>query len=114
MAAQRYVLSGATGLAVSTVEELEALLVSGERVKRKAATKMNARSSRAHALFIMTLEQRDLESDKRVKSQLFLAGELETKIMKGRKEGRKEGRTHAYRAHVRAPLFYPLPRGPYQ
>jgi len=73
VAAQRYVLSGATGLAVSTVEELEALLVSGERVKRKAATKMNARSSRAHALFIMTLEQRDLESDKRVKSQLFLA-----------------------------------------
>lgn len=73
VAAQRFVLSGATGVAVGSVDEVAALLEQGERVKRRAATAMNDRSSRAHALFIMTLAQADPGSDRLVTSQLFLA-----------------------------------------
>jgi hypothetical protein len=49
----------------------KALLEAGEGTKRRAATAMNERSSRAHSLFIMTLEQK--AGDKKVTSQLFLA-----------------------------------------
>lgn len=60
-------------LTVNSMEEISALLESGESQKRKGATAMNDRSSRAHALFIMTLDQKDSKTDRRVKSQLFLA-----------------------------------------
>jgi kinesin family member 5 len=73
VSAQRYVLSGATGRKVDSLEEIAELLEQGELQKRKAATAMNDRSSRAHALFIMTLDQYDVKTDRRVKSQLFLA-----------------------------------------
>jgi kinesin family protein 5 len=67
VASQRFVLSGATGVAVGSSDDgdggvaaVERLLAAGDAVKRRAATAMNDRSSRAHALFIMTLEQRDV------------------------------------------------------
>ena len=80
VAAQRYVLSGAATRPVHGLDDLHRLLAIGEARKRRAATKMNARSSRAHALFIMTLVCRDAVSDKEVHSQLYLAdlGEAET------------------------------------
>ena len=68
---------------------MEHLLAKGDAQKRRAATAMNARSSRAHALFILTLTQRDIKgptkdsalpsssrraaSDRVVTSQLYLA-----------------------------------------
>ena len=73
VAAQRYVLSGAATRPVQGLDDLHRLLAIGEARKRRAATKMNARSSRAHALFIMTLVCRDAVSDKEVHSQLYLA-----------------------------------------
>ena len=73
VAAQHYVLRGSANVAVGSVEEVAELLAKGESVKRKAATAMNDRSSRAHALFIMTLEQYDPALDRKVTSSLFLA-----------------------------------------
>mmetsp|Transcript_35773 Transcript_35773/g.46101 ORF Transcript_35773/g.46101 Transcript_35773/m.46101 type:complete len:608 (+) Transcript_35773:40-1863(+) len=73
VSAQRYVLNGATGLKVESFEEIAECLEKGEVMKRKGATAMNDRSSRAHALFIMTLSQYDMKTDRKVKSQLFLA-----------------------------------------
>ena len=58
VAAQHFVLRGSANVVVDSVEAVAALLEKGEKVKRKAATAMNERSSRAHALFIMNLEQR--------------------------------------------------------
>lgn len=66
---------------------MEHLLAKGDAQKRRAATAMNARSSRAHALFILTLTQRDVKdpskdaaasskraaSDRVITSQLYLA-----------------------------------------
>lgn len=73
VAAQRYVLSGAATRPVHELADIHRLLAIGEARKRRAATAMNARSSRAHALVIMTLACRDEVSDKEVKSQLYLA-----------------------------------------
>jgi hypothetical protein len=76
VAAQRYVLSGATGVVVESVASVAALLARGDAQKRRAATAMNARSSRAHALFVLTLTQRDAahaRSGRVVTSQLYLA-----------------------------------------
>eukprot|EP01052_Picozoa_sp_SAG31_P002698 SAG31_NODE_97_length_25714_cov_19.477142_2_plen_984_part_00 len=55
--AVRAVLDGATRITVNDAEHLQCLLLQGEGAKRRAATAMNARSSRAHALLILTLTQ---------------------------------------------------------
>ena len=57
-AAVRAVLDGATRVVVADCAQMEALLQQGERAKRRAATAMNERSSRAHALLTLTLTQR--------------------------------------------------------
>jgi hypothetical protein len=64
-AAVRAVLDGATRVVVADCAQMEALLQQGERAKRRAATAMNERSSRAHALLTLTLTQRppDTTSD---------------------------------------------------
>ena len=58
VAAQRYVLDGSSEQSVKTLKETLTLLDKGEKQKRKAATAMNTRSSRAHTLFIVTLSRR--------------------------------------------------------
>ena len=70
--AARTVLDGHASRPVASLAEATALLQRGEQSKRKAATAMNDRSSRAHAVLVLTLEK-TLPSGQAVKSQLCLA-----------------------------------------
>uniref|UniRef100_A0A0G4FFH2 Kinesin motor domain-containing protein n=1 Tax=Chromera velia CCMP2878 TaxID=1169474 RepID=A0A0G4FFH2_9ALVE len=64
VSAQRWVMEGEAQLDVSSLEDIAAALETGERQKRFAATAMNDRSSRAHALFILSLKmKRKLKSE---------------------------------------------------
>lgn len=72
VAAQRYVLDGSSEQSVYTLKETLILLDKGEKQKRKAATAMNSRSSRAHTLFIVTLSQECLDTGIASTSRLFL------------------------------------------
>jgi hypothetical protein len=67
------VLSGAAEQPVNTMSDICALLQLGEEQKRRAATAMNDRSTRAHGIFILTLKQRDMNTDISMTSKLFLA-----------------------------------------
>jgi hypothetical protein len=72
--AQRFVLNGAAEQIVETMEDVYELLYKGEQTKRRAATAMNDRSTRAHSLFILTLKQRSFkDSNVTIRSKLFLA-----------------------------------------
>jgi kinesin family protein 5 len=73
VSAQRYVLSGAAEHEVSNMDDVRKVLEIGEKEKRRAATAMNERSSRAHALFVIGLEQRNSSNGVSCKSKLFLA-----------------------------------------
>lgn len=56
--AARSVLEGAALVPVRSQEDLRQILIAGDAAKRRAATMMNERSSRAHSLLLLTLEQR--------------------------------------------------------
>jgi hypothetical protein len=56
-AAQRYVSEGRAGRAVRGPADVARLLAEGEAQKRVSETAMNARSSRAHTLFVLSLAQ---------------------------------------------------------
>lgn len=73
VAAQRYVLNGAAEYEVDDMEGIYDLLARGDAQKRRAATAMNDRSTRAHSLFIVTLEQTHPTSVTTIRSRLFLA-----------------------------------------
>lgn len=73
VAAQRYVLDGSSEVAVTSLKDVMELLDRGEKQKRRAATAINERSSRAHTLFIVTLRQQCADSDVSLTSRLFLA-----------------------------------------
>ena len=49
------------------------LLRVGEEQKRRAATMMNERSSRAHSILILSLHQRNVVTGVEVNSKMFLA-----------------------------------------
>jgi len=72
-ATQRYVLDGSAEIPLSNFDEAVQCLNKGERQKKKAATLMNERSSRAHSLFILTLRQKCVDSGVEATSRLFLA-----------------------------------------
>mmetsp|Transcript_28101 Transcript_28101/g.47512 ORF Transcript_28101/g.47512 Transcript_28101/m.47512 type:complete len:759 (+) Transcript_28101:73-2349(+) len=86
-ASQQFVLSGAAEQRAADIEDVRTLLHVGEAQKRRAATAMNDRSTRAHSIFILTLKQRrhsssraglDFEEDEdnattTLTSKLFLA-----------------------------------------
>ena len=55
VSAQRYVLTGEARHPVESLADLQAALKTGDEQKRRAATAMNERSSRAHSLFILSL-----------------------------------------------------------
>ena len=57
VASQQFVLSGAAEKPIRSMADVTAVLRTGEAQKRRAATAMNDRSSRAHALFILSLTQ---------------------------------------------------------
>jgi len=48
---------------VSSEEDIADLIRQGETSRSVASTKMNARSSRSHSLFIITVEQKNLADD---------------------------------------------------
>eukprot|EP00970_Alexandrium_tamarense_P017708 scaffold10795_cov193-Alexandrium_tamarense.AAC.11 len=73
VSAQRSVLDGSAEVTVNDVNDVMRLLSVGEAQKRKATTAMNARSSRAHSVFIVSLQQRCRDTGKSMNSKLFLA-----------------------------------------
>jgi kinesin family protein 5 len=73
VAAQRYVLDGSSEVKVTSMSDTLALLNQGESHKRKAATAMNQRSSRAHSVFIITMKQICVNSGVSRTNRLFLA-----------------------------------------
>jgi len=90
--AARTVLEGHASVEVNTKEEAEALLRQGDQNKRRAATAMNDRSTRAHSIIMMDLYKN--ENDTETHSQLVLAdlGGSE-QLKKSKAEG--EERTNA-------------------
>jgi kinesin family protein 5 len=73
VSAQRYVLQGAAEQSIHDLNDISIALENGESQKRKAATAMNERSSRAHAVFIITLRQTCIKTGVERSSKLFLA-----------------------------------------
>jgi hypothetical protein len=73
VSAQRSVLDGSAEVPVTDINQVMRLLTIGEAQKRKAATALNSRSSRAHSVIILTLKQICLDTGKRITSKLFLA-----------------------------------------
>jgi len=71
-ASQRFVLSGAAEVPVNDVTDVVKSLLLGEKQKRRAATAMNDRSSRAHSIFIITLNQKCDSTGVSRTSKLFL------------------------------------------
>ncbi len=72
-ASQRFVLSGASEFRVNNVNEVVEALRRGDKQKRKAATALNDRSSRAHSIVIISLAQTCKETGVSRTSKLFLA-----------------------------------------
>jgi hypothetical protein len=73
VAAQRYVLDGSSEVIATSMSDTLELLNSGEKQKRKAATAMNDRSSRAHSVFIIRMKQTCQNTGVTTMSRLFLA-----------------------------------------
>lgn len=62
-------LEGERQVVVNSLDDVRQLLVKGDRQKRRAATAMNERSSRAHSLFILTLTQTQTQTQSQSQSQ---------------------------------------------
>ena len=60
-----YELDGASEIRVQNVADALRALADGEKYKKFARTEMNARSSRAHSIFMLTLVQRHAGKIKR-------------------------------------------------
>ncbi len=73
VAAQRFVLSGTVEMPVATLDDIYHALRLGDDTRRRAATAMNDRSSRAHALVILTLNTVNTRTGINKQSRLFLA-----------------------------------------
>jgi kinesin family protein 5 len=71
-AAQRWVLEGHAAVRVESLDGALALLDAGHARKKRAATRMNERSSRAHAVLVLTLT-RTLSDGGRRSASLFVA-----------------------------------------
>eukprot|EP00746_Dinoflagellata_sp_MGD_P000051 gnl/MRDRNA2_/MRDRNA2_100093_c0_seq1.p1 gnl/MRDRNA2_/MRDRNA2_100093_c0~~gnl/MRDRNA2_/MRDRNA2_100093_c0_seq1.p1 ORF type:complete len:713 (-),score=137.86 gnl/MRDRNA2_/MRDRNA2_100093_c0_seq1:165-2303(-) len=69
----RIVLDGQLEHKVHCAQDLESLLTAGDERKRKAATAMNERSTRAHTLLIFRLKQKSKHMSEAKESLLFLA-----------------------------------------
>lgn len=72
-AAQKYVLEGNSEVPITDLKHAEDLLAQADTQKRRAATAMNERSSRAHAVVVLSLAQRHRYTGIELNSKLFLA-----------------------------------------
>ena len=70
---EQFFLSGAESIAFANVDEAAKALSSGEQHKVYAATKMNARSSRAHTILIITIEQTNERTQTTARSCIHIA-----------------------------------------
>ena len=70
---EQFFLSGAESIAFTSVDEAAKALSSGEQHKVYAATKMNARSSRAHTILIITIEQTNERTQSTARSCIHIA-----------------------------------------
>merc|ERR1712232_819993 len=70
--AHKYVLDGKCEEPVKNQKDFEDILKRGEASKRKASTEMNERSTRAHTLVILRLQQKAPGQTKIVESRLSL------------------------------------------
>lgn len=66
-------LTGAVQQEVNSLSEILHFLRIGEDQKRRAATMMNERSSRAHSILILSLKQKNILTGVEVNSKMFLA-----------------------------------------
>lgn len=73
VSSQRYVLNGAVEHIVNNMDDVLEVLRVGEQQKRRAATAMNDRSTRAHSLLLITLKQSLPASEVTLFSRLFFA-----------------------------------------
>lgn len=71
--AHRAVFGGECAIEVEDVGHMRELLLRGDGAKRRAATAMNERSSRAHCLLMLELVQQHTESGAEVESFLAMA-----------------------------------------
>jgi len=75
----RYVLDGHTEWVVESLADIEELLRVGDEAKRRAATAMNERSTRAHTIFILSLAMQrpaDDQGSVRARSSRFFFADL--------------------------------------
>ena len=70
---EQQVLSGQAKQVVTNLDDIYQALSTGDVQKRRAATAMNDRSSRAHSLFVVTMEMFHSKTGVRMKSELYLA-----------------------------------------
>ena len=61
----------ATEVYVSTPDEMRGVMEAGSKNRSVAATRMNAKSSRSHSLFIITIFQKNTETDSSKMGKLF-------------------------------------------
>ena len=94
VAASRFVLAGECQLPVHSMADVEEALETGDAQKRRAATAMNERSSRAHSLFIVGLSQHHRDTDVKVRSQLFLVD------LGGSEQVKKSGVSHGVQTNM--------------
>ena len=66
-------MSGQAKQPVSKIADIHAALERGDAQKRKAATAMNDRSSRAHALFVLSMDMENSSTGVTLSSQMILA-----------------------------------------
>jgi kinesin family protein 5 len=73
VSAQRFVVEGEAAVPIRCDADVAKWLAVGDAQKRRAATAMNARSSRAHCIFILGVEMTHPTTNVKVASQLYLA-----------------------------------------
>lgn len=73
VSAQRFVMAGEAQKMVNSYDDISRYLSIGDAQKRRAATAMNERSSRAHSIFILSLHMLHEQTGVTLKPQFFLA-----------------------------------------
>mmetsp|Transcript_12290 Transcript_12290/g.22091 ORF Transcript_12290/g.22091 Transcript_12290/m.22091 type:complete len:650 (-) Transcript_12290:94-2043(-) len=104
VAGQRYVLDGGCSESVDSLDKVDELLLRGEEQKRRAATAMNERSTRAHAVVVLSLRQTDSDTGVTHVSHLFLVdlGGSEQLSKSGAAEMAKDAGTTSWAEYYKA------------
>ena len=104
VSAQGAVVAGDAAVEIESFEDAAKWIKVGDEQKRRAATAMNARSSRAHCIFILGIEMTHPATKVRVASQLYLAdlgGSEQVKKSKVHQGGHIPGKGFVIGEHMR-------------